>query len=119
MFADPQSVTYNGTTYTLPRVSLTGRTAEYADSTSAYFLDTNHSVGKRTRDQIRFKVNKIASDPYTTGRSLPVGMQVILTVDSPLIGFTYTEKLEATKTLLNLLAASTYSAAGLLISGQS
>ncbi|DAD50199.1 coat protein [ssRNA phage Zoerhiza.1_7] len=93
MFSDPLTITLAGTSKSFSRTNISGASSVYTESsTGAYQLLISHFVGKRQRDQFRLNWNKVVSDPYATGRSFPVSASAFITLDTPLLGFTSSEK---------------------------
>ncbi len=85
-FADPQSVTYNGTALSLPRVSSStngGRFYVTGASGSDYTLELSHQYGKRTRRMARLNVGLVNANPFATGLSSYESTSVYLVVDTP------------------------------------
>lgn len=92
MFADPQTVTIDGSPITLPRVSTQGRTSTYESADGAYTFTISHVNGKRCRSVVRIDHNKIAADVLNPQTQRPYSMSTYLVVDTPLnVGFTDAE----------------------------
>lgn len=103
MFVDPQSVTVSGVAKTLPRVSVGDRTARYAVDDDTLQLTMGHQTSRsgRVRRQVRLDYSKIAADPFSSTRSIPVSGSVYLVIDEPADGsYTNAELLANAKALL-------------------
>lgn len=82
-FTDPQSITIDTVTTSLPRVSQVGQTSKYRSADGTITLTASHQEGKRKRsvirlDQIEFGV----SDPYT-GLTGDQSASMYLVIDRP------------------------------------
>lgn len=85
-FADPQSVTYDGTALSLPRVSSginSGRFYVTGTGGSDFSLELSHQYGKRTRRLARLNVGLVNANPFATGVSSYESTSVYLVVDTP------------------------------------
>jgi len=89
-FADPQSITIDGTAVSLPRVSSGVNTGGFSSNDGNLKLSVSHQYGKRTRRQYRMDFQKIAADPLTSANVRYQG-SVYLVVDQPIVGFTVAE----------------------------
>jgi len=71
--ADPQSVTYDGTAYSLGRISTGANSSLYQAFGTNLELDlaVSHQYGKRTRRVARLDIKTIQSSPLATGISIP------------------------------------------------
>lgn len=102
MFTDPQSVTLDGATISLPRVSTRDRASTYETPNGDLTMNITHTNGKRSRSTVRFDHSKVASDPFNPATNRPYSMSAYITVDTPLnVG--YTDE-EASKVVAALLA---------------
>lgn len=117
-FADPQSVTINGSAKTLPRVSSGNNNGSFATADQADKLSISHSYGKRVRHLIRLDDQKIASDPLMAGQSLPVSMSAYLVVDVPTVGYSQAEQKYVVDALVAYLTASTGARVTQLLGGE-
>lgn len=92
MFTDPQSVTIDGVTTPLPRVSSQGRASTYEAPNGDLTLSITHVNGKRSRSVVRIDHSKVASDPFNPSTLRPYNMSAYLVVNSPLnVGYTDAE----------------------------
>ncbi len=85
-FADPQSVTYNGTALSLPRISSSpngGAFYTVGSGGSDYRLEISNQYGKRTRRMARLNVGLVNANPFSTGMSSYESTSVYLVVDTP------------------------------------
>jgi len=89
-FADPQSITIDGTAVSLPRVSSGVNSGGFASNDGNLKLAVSHTYGKRTRRQYRMDFQKIAPDPLTAANTRYTG-SVYIVVDQPIVGFTVAE----------------------------
>lgn len=117
-FADPQSVTINGSAKTLPRVSSGTNSGGFKTADGLDALTVSHSYGKRARHLIRLDDSKIASDPLMSGQSLPVSMSAYLVVDVPLVGYDQTQQKYVVDALVAYLTASTGARVTQLLGGE-
>jgi len=119
MFSDPLTLTLSGTSKSFNRTNVSGASSAYTEgSTGAYQLLVSHFVGKRQRDQLRLNWSKVVSDPYATGRSFPVSASALVTLDTPLLGFTNAEKADFLFGLCDSITRSTGSLNSGLVSQQ-
>lgn len=118
-FADPQKVKVGAKEYELPRVSVGDHNSEYAYSDGSVILKASSAYGNRTRQTARLDLSKIAPDPFIPANNVKLGMSAYLVIDSPVAGYSNTEKEEAVKGLIESLSASTYLLVKKLIAGES
>lgn len=119
MFADPQSITIDGTNHSLACIKRGQENAEYRNAGRTVRLQVSHQSRKtRTRSMYRVDVDKIAADPITTDNvSLSCG--IYLVIDKPAFGFTEADVINQLTGIVNALSASTYAAAKKLNAGES
>lgn len=79
MLADPQTITVSGSAKTLNRTGSTNSGAEYASSDRAHQLSLVHTYGKRSRHQLRFKVDSLVANPLVSGQNINQSMSVLMT----------------------------------------
>lgn len=91
-FTDPQSVTIDGTAYSLPRVSSNTNSGAFSTNDGTVDLSVNHNYGKRTRHQVRLDFEKIAPDPLQPANNSKYSMSAYLVVDVPVVGFSVAEQ---------------------------
>lgn len=91
MFADPQSVTVNGTAVSLPRISSTGNLGVFRSADGLINLDIRQAqTANRFRREFRLTQKKIAADPISAVNK-EVSASVIIAIDTPKFGFSNTE----------------------------
>lgn len=117
-FADPQSVTINGSAKTLPRISSGANSGSFATADQLDKLSVSHAYGKRVRHLIRLDDSKIATDPLTAGQSIPVSMSAYLVVDVPTVGYSQAEQKYVVDALTAYLTASTGAKVTQLLGGE-
>jgi len=82
-YADPQSITIDAETVSLPRVSQAGQTAKYRSANGAFTLTVSHQEGKRKRSVVRLDSTQFGvADPYT-GLSVDQSASMYLVIDRP------------------------------------
>lgn len=93
MLADPQSVFLEGAAKSLSAISRGENQSVYTSADGKYKLTVGHTFrAERSRYVQRLDINKIAADPLSTTRNIPVTMGVYLVMDVPSVGFTSAEK---------------------------
>jgi hypothetical protein len=105
-FSDPQSVTINAVTKTLPRVSVDQNSSVYRIDDGSVQLTASHQYGKRKRSLLRLDYTKTAADPLISSTNIVYSMSVQLVVDRPLTGFTVAEQKQIVDAMSAYLAAS-------------
>lgn len=119
-FADPQSVTINGSANSLPRVGTAdGKSTYRKDDSTVELIVTQSSTGKRKRRAIRLTQNKVVADPLVSTVNVPVSTSVTLVVDEPVMGFTLAERGYLVAALAAYLTASSGANATKLLGGES
>lgn len=106
--SDPQSVTIDGTAFSLARVIAVDGKSQYNSADGNVRLVILQSNGKRKRTAFRLEQTKVASDPLTAVNAY-VDDAVYLMVDRPLAGFSVAEIVKQVTGLVGLLSASSYS----------
>jgi len=89
-FADPQSITISGTTYSMPRTSVGNNQAEYRSADGLLKLSASHAYGRRTRRVLRFDHSKIAAGLYDPSQNALYSMSNYIVFDVPALGVGYT-----------------------------
>lgn len=116
--SDPQSVTINGTAFSLARViSLEGK-SQYNSADGNTRLVVLQSNGKRKRTAIRLEQTKVASDPLTSINAY-ADDAVYLMIDRPLVGFSVDEIVKQVTALVALISASSYGLVTRVLGGES
>lgn len=117
--ADPQSVTYNGSAVSLPRISSTGRTSEYASADGSLTLTLSHQV-VRGREQALVKLvhQKVTADPLVPSQNRPYSATVHFVINRPFnVGYSDAEVALVHDALIALLGNSTFK--GKVLGGES
>lgn len=109
---DPQSVTYDGASVSLPRISSQGRSAQYASSDGALVADVSHKV-VRNREQTLVKLthSKITADPMIPTNNRPYDASVHIVINRPYnVGYSDAEMQLVLDALLGLVGGATFKA---------
>jgi hypothetical protein len=105
--SDPQSITIDGATSSLPRTSSGDNSGAFTTGDGNIKLSVSHAYGKRNRRTIRLDHRKVAADPLVAAQNLNYSMSVYVVVDVPTVGYTPAEtKLILDGFLANLAASS-------------
>lgn len=115
---DPQSITIDGTTFTLARLTPTAGRTEYVNPDGTVKLVILQSNGKRKRSAIRIEFTKVAADPLTAVNSY-VTSSIYLMVDRPQIGFSSEDLVDYTTGLITLISGSSYALLSRVTAGES
>lgn len=118
-FADPQSVTIDGTAISLPRTTSAVNRGEYTSNDGLTKMAASHQYGGRTRRVLRLDVSKIAADPLLAGVNVKAGMSVYIVVDVPITGYTVADQKKVTDGFVAKLAASSGAIMTSLLGGES
>lgn len=83
-FADPQSITYDGTAYNLNRISTDLNTSSYQAFGTGLELDliVSHQYGKRTRRMSKLQLKQTQASPFAAGISVPQTHNAYLVLDT-------------------------------------
>lgn len=119
MFADPQTVTINGTAITLNRTSAGKLTGGFESADGLTDIEISHDRKRRTRHTIRLHSKKSVTDPLVPANSVPVDMSVRLTIDVPPFGYTSDEQLKVVQGLTKFLTDGTAAAVVKIIGNES
>jgi hypothetical protein len=117
-FADPQSVTINGSANSLPRVASGENKGTFRKDDGTVSLTVSHSYGKRTRRVIRLDHSKIAPDPFVASVNVKLNAGVYLVVDTPDVGYTVAEAKQIADGLIAYLSASSGARLTQLLGGE-
>lgn len=117
--SDPQSVTINTVTTSLPRVATAGTSSTYQNVDGTIKMTVSHQNGKRNRHLIRLEHNKIAPDPLISSTSIKYNMASHLVIDVPVTGYTATEAKQVVDGFIAALTASSGALITRLIGGES
>lgn len=104
--ADPQSITINTITTSMPRTSSGVNSGGFTSNDGTLRFSVSHTYGKRTRRAVRLDHKKIAPDPFIAGQSAEVSTSVTLVLDSPTTGYTVTELKQVIDGFIAKLSAS-------------
>lgn len=119
MFADPQSVTINGTATSLPRVGNGPSSAGYQSVDGLVRELVSHQDGKRFRRLIKLSQDKISADALVPSQNSRSSMSVQLVIDHPKNGFTNAEVKYLVDALLAQLSATSGALITKVIGGES
>lgn len=118
-YADPQTVTIDGTAIPLPRTGSGESSGSFTANDGQTALLVSHNYGRRTRRTIRLNSSKISSDPLVPSANLRSSSSVYLVVDQPVNGYTSAELKKQVDGFLALLSASSGAAITKLLGGES
>lgn len=91
MFADPITITINGSAKVMARVSSTGTSSVYQTSDGNYKVTISHTETKdKIRSLVRLDQRKVAADPLTA-ENVYVTLTQYTVFERPIFGFTSTE----------------------------
>jgi hypothetical protein len=108
MFADPQSVTINAVSQSLPAISRGINASTYQKDDTTVKLSISHTYGaKRNRRLVRLDQNKIAADPLISAQNIKYTQGVYLVMDEPITGFSIAERVFLAAALCGWGTAST------------
>lgn len=117
-FADPQSITIDGVTTSLPRVLTNNGQGLFISADGNVQLEVVPKTGTTKSRTIRLRTSKITSDPLVSTTNVRVKDLITLTIIRPLDGYSDAEILKQVKGLIGLLTASTDAALIKLIAGE-
>lgn len=106
-YPDPLPFTIAGTAVSLPRVSVGGRSAIYADKAGTFTTNISHTNGKRSRSVVQLQQAKIAPDAINPTINKPLTQRVYVVLDTPLVGFTDLESEDLIKALAAFITNAT------------
>lgn len=109
MFSDPQTVTINGTPYTLPRqgVQNPDRIGTFANADGTFQFDLRQNKTKRrNRREARLTIGGVVVTDPITGINSEVSTSVMVVIDEPKVGFSDTELTAYVTAVSNWLTAS-------------
>jgi len=118
-FADPQTITINAVTDSLPRVSVGKGESEYLSDDGLISLKASNAYGRRTRRVIRVDHSKITADPFLPANNVKVGMSVYTVFDLPVVGYSATEAYQVYDGFRDQLGASSDVLITKLLGGES
>jgi hypothetical protein len=82
-YADPQTITIDGVTSSLPRVSVGDGKSIYRSNNGLVTLSASHQYGKRTRRVLRVDVENLGVSDIYTGLGKDESMSCYLVFDLP------------------------------------
>lgn len=92
MFADPQAVTVNTVSQSLPAVSRNSDSSVYQKDDGAYKLTISHQYkAERSRFSVRLDTSKTAADPLVASNNRIYSTSVYLVMDKPTVGYSNAE----------------------------
>lgn len=91
MYSDPQTITVDQATVSLPRTGLSLTEGSFASADGEFALTVGHSSGRRVRHVIKVSQTKLVSDPLIPSTNQVVGLSAHLVVDLPRNGVSHEE----------------------------
>lgn len=90
-FADPQSLTIDGTAVSLPRTGFTANSGKFTSATGEESLEISHQSGSRFRHMVRITDARVVANPLVPDQNVAVNMSAHLVIDMPRNGYTAEE----------------------------
>lgn len=115
---DPQPITINGVTTSLPRTNTGNNQSEYSAADGNIILKISHVRGRRNRRMIRVDHRKVAADPLTTVNQ-SVSMSSYMVIDVPVSGYSPAEAKQVVDGLIAKLTASSGALITQILGGES
>jgi len=107
-FADPQSITIDGSAHSLPRQYDSTGMGKFVEADGTYQLEILPRQGKSTKTRtLRLRNSKVTSDPLVSSTNVRVNNLVTLTIIRPLDGYSDAEIVKQVAGLCAWLTAST------------
>lgn len=116
---DPQSITIDGVTTSLPRVSTGDSKSGYMSSDGLIRVNVSHAYGRRTRRVARLDLSKISPDVFIPSSNVQQSMSMYMVVDTPAAGFTLDEQIDVWAGFKGLITAGSDAMISGLLTGQS
>lgn len=116
--SDPQSITVDGVTYSLPRITSGNNSSTYASSDGTTRLTASHSYGKRIRRVLRLDLDQLIGDNLNPALNIKTSMSNYIVFDIPTYGWTHDQQLEAWRGLKTLAAGTSDSIVNKLLGGE-
>lgn len=82
-YADPQSLTIDGTAVSLPRVGSSDTSGAFRSADQTVSMEISHTDSKRIRRLVRLRVSALVSSPLVPNQNMAVSDQVYLVLDQP------------------------------------
>jgi hypothetical protein len=117
-FADPLSITIDGTANSLARTFVKNGTGQFVTADGAYVLEVVPTDGKTKVRTIRLRNSKVTSDPLVTTTNVRVQDLISITVIRPLDGFSDAEIIKQVVGLFSFLTASSNAALTKFVAGE-
>lgn len=117
-YADPQSITINGTATSLPRTGSGVASGEFTSADGTVKMNVGSQYGKRIRRTIRISQSKVSADALIPSQNVRNQMSCYLVVDVPQNGFTVAEQKYLVDALSAYLSASSGAAVSKLLGGE-
>jgi hypothetical protein len=118
-FTDPQAVTINAVSQTLPRISSGVNSGVFQKDDASVKLSVSHTYAKgRARRLIRLDHAKVAADPLMAGINVRATGAVYLVTDFPQTGYTVAEAKQIVDALTAYLTATSGARATQLLGGE-
>lgn len=117
MLADPQSITIDGVTKTLPRILTGTQEGRFADANTSISVESTSKNG-RVRTVARLHAVKVTSDPLVSTTNILVDDSIALTFNRPTSGFSDADVLAQVKGFIAWLSASTDANLKKIIAGE-
>lgn len=118
-FADPQSVTIDGTANSLARTSMGTLSGAFETSDGLLQLEIQHQEKGRTRHLIKLSQEKQVSDPLIPAQNIKAAMSCHLVIDVPPAGYTNAEVQKVVAGLTKFLTDGSGAAVGKLLGNES
>lgn len=118
-FADPQTITIDGVTTSLPRVSVGNRSSDYQSADGNITLRASSAIGNRIRRVLRVDHSKVSADPYLPDVNVKRSMSCYLVFDVPPTGYSNAELLEIYQGFIAQAQASSDAIIVKLLGGES
>lgn len=88
---DPQSVTVDSETKSLPRTGFSPNTGTFTSEDGNISLEVSHQQGSRIRHMVRLSDKRTVGNPLVPDQNLAVSMSSHLVIDMPRNGYTVAE----------------------------
>lgn len=99
-YSDPQSVTVDEATISLPRTGSTGNTGTFTSADQRYKLAISHNAGKRRADIARLEFADIVQNPLVPSQNYVVDAAVTLTINRPINGMSAEQAVDLAEALV-------------------
>lgn len=99
-FADPQSLTVDSESITLPRTGSTGNTGAFTSADQKYKLAITHNGGNRRTHVARVEYSDIVANPLVPATNSAIGAAVTFTVNTPINGLSAEDAVELASALV-------------------